>query len=384
MCTKLPGDRLSDLDDIAEMLNRMASDANLPRIYQSYIETVSDTERTGISNSNIQRRARYVQKIGMSRRSAMVSTAIGTSVLGIAGISQSISARKWITDQFQNPNAFLFARKPRQWLNPHVVFVADGNIDIVHVIDPENNFKVTGLTPPYSGWSLAVTRSGKMFIGNSTGDVRMVDFNTNSGYDYKDLRLDQEIEASHERMSGGIIYLNSRSLYITSQTSGRLYKINTLNMTYDKSFGEGGSVIVGETARSLDHDLDRNIYVATLKGVTKVSSNGRQVDRNFITGLKRSATLGCSSAKLNSLFVSDSNLIMRFSLKGKRIHSKYITTSYDIDSVVVDRGLDLIYLTGYSYIDHVDVYKIDERGILLRKIPNVGMNLAQMSLPVED
>lgn len=384
MCTKLPGDRLSDLDEIAEMLNRMAVDANLPRIYQSYIETVPDIESTKVSNSNMQKRKRYGQKILISRRSAMVSTAIGSSVLGMTGLSQSKSARKWITDRFQNPNAFLFARKPQQWLNPHVVFVADGNIDIVHVIDPENNFKVTGLTPPYSGWSLAVTRSGKMFFGNSSGDVRMVDLNTNSGYDYKELRLDQEWKGSQVSSSGGMAYVDSRSLYITSQTTGRLYKIDTLNMTYDKSFGEGGSVVVGETARSLDHDLEGNIYVATFKGITKVSSNSRQVDRNFITGLNRSVTLGCSSANYRSLFVGDSDRIMRFSWEGKRIHSKYIAASYEIDSVVVDRGLDLIYLTGYSYIDHVDVYKIDVRGILLRKIPNVGLNLAQMALPVKD
>lgn len=286
---------------------------------------------------------------------------------------------------FQGPTDFLFAEKPQKWLDPHTVFIMDGNLRSIHLIDPDKNFQVTGFTPPYSGSNLAITRSGKMFAATSEGRIRRVDLKTNTGADFPNLLLDQDLNDPRGRGSGGMIYVNENSLYVTGRNSGRLYKIDTTKMEFDRRFGEGGFVTVGQMALEMDHDPAGNLYVACNTGVTKVSPDGKTVDRNFITGLKRATAVGGFSKIFpNNIYVADENRVARYSIEGKLIKPRFIVWDQQIDHLIVDRFLDLIYISSYSYVDHVDVYKLDERGIPYRQIPNVGLNLAQMALPVPD
>ena len=179
--------------------------------------------------------------------------------------------------------------------------------------------------------------------------------------------------------------MNAKSLYVTGRISGRLYKIDTNLMEFDRSFGEGGFVKVGEIAFGVDHDPEGNLYVACKTGVTKVSPDGKKVHENFISGLTRATAVGgFTNIFADSIFVADGKLIRRFSKDGKLITQIYIDWQYEVDHFVIDRILNLIYVSNYAYADRVDIYKTGVLGIFFRQIPNVGLNLAQMTIPVPD
>ncbi|MFM7129256.1 MAG: hypothetical protein ACKO0V_07850, partial [bacterium] len=255
----------------------------------------------------------------------------------------------------------------------------------IHVIDPDTNYQVTGFIPPYSGTNLAITRSGLMFGGTSQGRIRRVELKSNTGRDYPNLLLDQDLNDSRGRGSGGMVYVNAKSLFVTGKISGRLYKIDTTTMEFDRSFGQGGFAKVGETAFGVDHDPEGNLFVACMTGLTKVSPDGKEVNRNFITGLTRATAVGgFTNIFTDDIFVSEAKRIRRYSKDGKLITPDYIVWEHEVDHFFIDRFLNLIHVSNYGYVDRIDIYKLGERGIPFRSIPNVGMNLAQMTIPVPD
>ena len=197
--------------------------------------------------------------------------------------------------------------------------------------------------------------------------------------------LDQDLNDSRGRSSGGMVYVNAKSLYVTGRVSGRLYKIDTTMMEFDKSFGEGGFVNVGSTALGVDHDAEGNLYVACHTCISKVSSDGKKVQKDFISGLTRATAVGgFTEIFADNIFVSDGKRILRFSKDGKLINPWYLEWEYEVDHLLVDRSLNLLYISQYGYVDRVDIYKMGLQGIPYRQIPKVGLNLAQMTIPVPD
>ena len=106
---------------------------------------------------------------------------------------------------------------------------------------------------------------------------------------------------------------------------------------------------------------------------------------NFISGLTRATAVGgFTNIFADNIFVADGKLIRRFSKDGKLITQIYIDWQYEVDHFVIDRILNLIYVSNYAYVDRVDIYKTGVLGIFFRQIPKIGMNLAQMTIPVPD
>lgn len=383
MCAKHAGERMTDHDQIIELLQKFAIGADLKPLYLNYTDSILRIENRPIYNIDNRKIQRPFLKF--NRRNAITAGLVGITALGLTQQSRIKSGWKRIGGLMQRPTDFLFAEKPKKWLHPHSVFIMDGNLRTIHVIDPDTNFQVTGFTPPYSGWNLAITRSGLMFGATSQGRIRKVDLKTNIGRDYPNLVLDQDLNDSRGNGSGGMVYVNAKSLYVTGRISGRLYKIDTNLMEFDRSFGEGGFVKVGEIAFGVDHDPEGNLYVACKTGVTKVSPDGKKVHENFISGLTRATAVGgFTNIFADNIFVADGKLIRRFSKDGKLITQIYIDWQYEVDHFVIDRILNLIYVSNYAYVDRVDIYKTGVLGIFFRQIPKIGMNLAQMTIPVPD
>ena len=285
MCTKQVGERLTDHDQIIESLKKMAVDADLKQLYLNSFDSIWSVKHdSDLLADNCQIKTPLLK---FSRRNAIAAGLVGVAALGVSQRDRIKNGWERMGGLFKRQTDFLFAEKPKKWLDPHSVFIMDGNLRTIHVIDPDTNFQVTGFTPPYSGWNLAITRSGLMFGATSQGRIRKVDLKTNIGRDYPNLVLDQDLNDSRGNGSGGMVYVNAKSLYVTGRVSGRLYKIDTTTMEFDKSFGEGGFVNVGSIALGVDHDPEGNLYVACHTGVTKVSPDGKKVQKNFISGLGR-------------------------------------------------------------------------------------------------
>ena len=378
LCAKRPDERLSDLNAIADHFRPMASESDLRRLYHA---TVGLVPQYLIVNKFGQTGHRpFHRHIQLTRRKMI---GLGAVAAGAVGFSQIQQMRRYF-GQLQASTDFLFAPTPKKWLNPHAVFITDGNLSSMHVIDYDRNFEVTRFMPQFSGWNLAVTRSGKLFVATSEGEIRSVDLTTNKGREHPNLRLDQGLEDRPGRGSGGMQYVDAKSLYVTGRHSGRLYRINTTTMEFDRTFGEGGFVQVGPMGLGLAADSARTIYVACNSGVAKVSPDGKKVERDFISGLKRVSCVGGFTRNFPSLYVANENRVLRYSASGELINPRFIVWDQMIDNMAFDHELDLVYVSSYSYSDRVDVYKLDGRGIPFRKISNVGLNLAQMALPVAD
>jgi len=119
--------------------------------------------------------------------------------------------------------------------------------------------------------------------------------------------------------------------------------------------------------------------------ITKVSSDGKKVQKDFISGLTRATAVGgFTEIFADNIFVSDGKRILRFSKDGKLINPWYLEWEYEVDHLLVDRSLNLLYISQYGYVDRVDIYKMGLQGIPYRQIPKVGLNLAQMTIPVPD
>ena len=383
MCTKQAGERLTDHDQIIESLKKLADGADLKQLYLNSFDSIrSIKHESGLVPDKHQIKTPLLK---FSRRNAIAAGLVGVAALGVSQRARIKTGWERLGGLFQRPTDFLFAEKPKKWLDPHSVFVMDGNIRTIHVIAPDTNYQVSGFTPPYSGSNLAITRSGLMFGATSQGRIRKVDLKTNIGRDYPNLVLDQDLNDSRGNGSGGMVYVNAKSLYVTGKISGRLYKIDTTMMEFDKSFGEGGFVKVGEIAFGVDHDPEGNLYVACHTGVTKVSSDGKKIQKDFISGLTRAtAVSGFTNIFVDDIFVADGNRILRFSKEGKLINSRYLLWEYEVDHFLIDRDLNLFYLSNYGYVDRVDIYKTGVQGIPYRQISKVGLNLAQMTIPVPD
>lgn len=383
LCAKRPEDRPADLNEMAALFRTMAGGSNLQLLYQRNAGS-NATENQNKTRAKLPHWLHGTRFQPTRRTIARAGILAAAGALGVSQRDRLAGAAGRLRDTIWNPTEYLFADRPQKWLHPHSVFIADGNLDSIHVIDYEKDFEVTRFKPIYPGWNIAVTRSGKLFISNSVGDIHRIDLRTNTGTVNENLMLYQGRDINMPEGSGGMLYVNAKSLYVTGMVSGLLYKIDTTKMEFDRSFGDGGYVKVAPAAFGIDHDPEGNLYVACESCVAKVSPDGKTVDRNFITGLKRTFDLGGFTFNYNSIFLIHENRVARYSHDGKLVNPEYIVWDQNIDHVLIDRELNLIYVSCYSYVDRVDVYKLNTRGILVRQIHQVGLNLAQMTLPVAD
>ena len=99
---------------------------------------------------------------------------------------------------------------------------------------------------------------------------------------------------------------------------------------------------------------------------------------------RATAVGGFSEVFVDNIFVANEKKILRYSKEGNLINPRYIIWEYEVDHLLLDRFLNLLYISQYGYVDRVDIYKTGLRGIPYRQIPDIGMNLAQMTIPVPD
>ena len=385
ICAKKPEDRLTSPKTIAKRLKPFTSESNLSNLYQNHLEIPNNPTPNFTTQDYIYRN--HSRSDLKSRRNLLIGSIAGISAVGLAITTPWKSIRESLLKQLTSdpPNEFLFAPKPQRWLDPHSLFVLDGGVPTLHVIDPDKNFEISGINPPLVGWNLAVTRSGKMFIGSSSGEIGLVDLTTNTGKYYDNLRIDLNSNHPSGRGTGGMFYYDSKSLYVSGINSGRLYKINTNTMQFDESFGEGGFTTIGQSLNGIACDRSGNIYTAYIKGVAKISPDGKTIQKDFINDLPMSPlSLAIHEDADQKIYVAYDNLVSCYLLSGKIFKRNYIKRNYEISNILIDQSLNLIYTSCYSFVKNIDCFLISSRAIEYKSIENVGLNLAQMVLPVPD
>ena len=370
---------------IAKKIKPFCTGCNLSNLYQNHLD-IAVKPITNHTTQDYIYRSRTRSNI-KSRRKILIGAMSGISGVGLAVTTPWNKIRESLSKRLTSdpPNEFLFAPKPQRWLDPHSLFVLDGGVPTLHVIDPDKNFEISGINPPLIGWNLAVTRSGKLFIGSSSGEIGLVDLTTNTGKYYDNLRIDLNSNHPSGRGTGGMFYYDSKSLYVSGINSGRLYKINTNTMQFDESFGEGGFTTIGQSLNGIACDRSGNIYTAYIKGVAKISPDGKTVQRDFINDLPMAPlSLAIHEDSDRKIYVAFDNLVSCYLLSGKILKRNYIKRNYEISNILIDQSLNLIYTSCYSFVKNIDVFLISSRAIEYKSIENVGLNLAQMALPVPD
>ena len=156
-------------------------------------------------------------------------------------------------------------------------------------------------------------------------------------------------------------------------------------MQFDESFGEGGFTTIGQSLNGIACDRSGNIYTAYIKGVAKISPDGKTVQRDFINDLPMAPlSLAIHEDADRKIYVAYDNLVSCYLLSGKILKRNYIKRNYEISNILIDQSLNLIYTSCYSFVKNIDAFLISSRAIEYKSIENVGLNLAQMALPVPD
>jgi hypothetical protein len=269
-------------------------------------------------------------------------------------------------------------------INPNLVYVLDGHgppAKGVHIVDPGSNYSITDYDPPglNSGWRLALTQNGLMFTGTSYGTLEAYDMNQKKAL-WSSIAFDTTVSAT--RVSG-MAYYNDKSLYVSSELSGTLFKIDTTTMKVNKTFGQNnGYVKLGQKSLGVSCDAAGTVYVCVDNNIAKVSADGAIVNSRFIQ-LSETATDVFADSTTSRIYVSRGSSVDVFDFSGNLIKKQFVTTNYRISDILVDSSLNNLYVNDYSYNPNIDVFA-SSTGTFVRQIKNVGINLAQMVNAVPD